>query len=459
MSDPVITVENLSKRYLVGHSSGEGGSDRYTALRDVLAREARNFARKAVDVFRGRQVVEGDEIEEFWALKNVSFEVERGEILGIIGRNGAGKSTLLKILSRVTEPTEGRVLLRGRVASLLEVGTGFHPELTGRENIFLNGAILGMTQREIRKKFDEIVAFAEVERFLDTPVKRYSSGMYVRLAFSIAAHLEPEILIVDEVLAVGDVNFQKKSLGKMHTVAAEENRTVLFVSHNLPAVQSMCDRAILVDSGAIVAQGAPRSVVKRYLAQAQSSSNGERLWSRDTAPGNESVALMAVRVFSSEGEPSGTLDSDQDVYVELDFIAKGEIHNLCVGFDLTNSEGVTLVRTYQTDLAPERWVPLQSGWNRWRCKIPKGLLNHGDFLVSPRIGIFNVSWIVYEDAVLQFRVNLRHGVSPLWHALSEANHPGLIAPILDWSESQLASQIGCGSLVANSMTVGVRSLG
>ena len=213
MSDIVIIVENLSKRYLVGHQSAE--RERYTALRDVIGREARNFARKAVDFVRGRQIVQGDEVEEFWALKDVSFEVKRGEVLGIIGRNGAGKSTLLKILSRITEPTRGRAILRGRVASLLEVGTGFHPELTGRENIFLNGAILGMTRAEIVRKFDEIVAFAEVERFLDTPVKRYSSGMYVRLAFAVAAHLEPEILIVDEVLAVGDAEFQKKCLGKM----------------------------------------------------------------------------------------------------------------------------------------------------------------------------------------------------------------------------------------------------
>src|SRR5215471_12296187 len=212
MSDAVITVENLSKRYLLGHRSGEQG---HNTFRDVITREARNFARKAVDVLQGRQVVQGDEVEEFWALKNVSFDVKQGETIGIIGRNGAGKSTLLKVLSRITDPTYGWVSLRGRVASLFEVGSGVHQELTGRENIFLNGAILGMTQREIKKKFDEIVAFAEVERFLDTPVKRYSSGMYVRLAFAVAAHLEPEILIVDEVLSVGDAEFQKKCLGKI----------------------------------------------------------------------------------------------------------------------------------------------------------------------------------------------------------------------------------------------------
>ena len=210
MAETIVTVENLSKRYLVVHQSVRRQND--TTFRDLIARETRHFARKAVDIVRRRQVIQGDEIEEFWALKDVSFDIKQGEVLGIIGRNGAGKSTLLKVLSRITEPTKGRVLLRGRVASLLEVGTGFHSELTGRENIFLNGAILGMTQREIRQKFDEIVAFAEVEKFLDMPVKRYSSGMYVRLAFAVAAHLEPEILIVDEVLAVGDLNFRKSAL-------------------------------------------------------------------------------------------------------------------------------------------------------------------------------------------------------------------------------------------------------
>src|SRR6516225_1346718 len=213
MSQPAITIENLSKRYLVGHQAARRETS--PTLRDAIVREARTFARKAIDVIRGRQIVQGDEIEEFWALKNLSFEVKQGEIVGIIGRNGAGKSTLLKLLSRITEPTSGRIRLRGRVASLLEVGTGFHPDLTGRENIFLNGAILGMSRFEIKRKFDEIVAFSEIEKFLDTPVKRYSSGMYVRLAFAVAAHLEPEILVVDEVLAVGDTEFQKKCLGNM----------------------------------------------------------------------------------------------------------------------------------------------------------------------------------------------------------------------------------------------------
>ena len=267
MSDAIITVENLSKKYLVGHQSGARSRSNYTALRDVIGREIRNVARKTGDVIRGRQVVQGDEVEEFWALRHVSFEVKQGEILGIIGRNGAGKSTLLKILSRITEPTEGRATLRGRVASLLEVGTGFHPELTGRENIFLNGAILGMSRAEIKRKFDEIVAFAEVDRFLDTPVKRYSSGMYVRLAFAVAAHLEPEILVIDEVLAVGDAEFQKKCFGKMGEVSRQEARTVLFVSHNQYLIQSLCQRCILLAQGQLANAGTPSEVLADYLYQ------------------------------------------------------------------------------------------------------------------------------------------------------------------------------------------------
>jgi len=251
MPDSVISIENLSKRYVIGHESHPDN------LRDSLHHTARKLWRR----FRWGT---GFQTEEFWALRDVSFEVKRGEVLGIIGRNGAGKSTLLKILSRITEPTAGRVAIRGRVASLLEVGTGFHPELTGRDNIFLNGAILGMKRAEIRRKFDEIVAFAEVDKFLDTPVKHYSSGMYVRLAFAVAAHLEPEILIIDEVLAVGDIAFQKKCLGKMQSVSQEEGRTVLFVSHNLPSIRNLCSSGLLLAGGLVGARGPVNKVLEIY---------------------------------------------------------------------------------------------------------------------------------------------------------------------------------------------------
>src|SRR6516162_901604 len=279
MPDPAIIVENLSKCYLVGHRSGEFGNRsggraryKYTALRDVIGREVRGFTRKALDVVHGRQVVQGDQVEKFWALKNISFEVKHGQAVGIIGRNGAGKSTLLKVLSRITAPTEGRVLLRGRVASLLEIGTGFHPELTGRENIFLNGAILGYSQREIRKRFDEIVAFAEVETFLDTPVKRYSSGMYMRLAFAVAAHLEPDILVIDEVLAVGDVEFHKKCLGKMQDVAGH-GRTVLFVSHNMAAIAGLTHATMVLHVGRVEFIGPTPAALKTYSALAAANAN------------------------------------------------------------------------------------------------------------------------------------------------------------------------------------------
>jgi ABC-type polysaccharide/polyol phosphate transport system ATPase subunit len=267
MSETVIAVESLSKRYVIEHTSGNQAHKPYTALRDVIGDEARNFARRAVGVTRGRQAFRAREFEEFWALKDMSFKVHRGEVLGIIGRNGAGKSTLLKILSRITEPTAGRVTLTGRVASLLEVGTGFHPELTGRENIYLNGAILGMSRAEIRRKFDEIVAFAGGEKFLDTPVKRYSSGMYVRLAFAVAAHLEPEILLVDEVLAVGDAEFQKKCLGKVDEISRQEGRTVLLVSHNLAAIAEMATRALLLDAGSVAVDGTVAEAVSTYLSR------------------------------------------------------------------------------------------------------------------------------------------------------------------------------------------------
>jgi lipopolysaccharide transport system ATP-binding protein len=297
MSTPVISVENLSKSYLIGH---QGPREPYTSLRDTLAHGAKSVLRKTCDLAMGKQSLQGDSVEEFWALKDVSFEVQQGEVLGIIGRNGAGKSTLLKVLSRITEPTSGRVTLTGRVASLLEVGTGFHPELTGRENIFLNGAILGMSRREIKDKFDEIVDFAGVEKFLDTPVKRYSSGMYVRLAFAVAAHLEPEILIVDEVLAVGDAEFQKKCMGKMKDVAGE-GRTVIFVSHNMGALATLCSRGVMLDRGSVVSDGAISRAFEFYYKTANSSNFAQF----DFDPAQPSITSIKV---DEEIKPHGDLN-------------------------------------------------------------------------------------------------------------------------------------------------------
>ena len=298
VANPIIQVEGLSKSYLVGHQSGD--REKYTALRDVIGRQVKSLARNASSMLRGKQIVHGDEVEEFWALNDVSFEISQGEVVGIIGRNGAGKSTLLKVLSRITEPTRGRIRLNGRVASLLEVGTGFHPELTGRENIFLNGAILGMTRSEIKRKFNEIVDFAEVEKFLDTPVKRYSSGMYVRLAFSVAAHLEPEILVVDEVLAVGDVQFQKKCLGKMSSVATA-GRTVLFVSHNMSAIEQMCSRTIILKCGSIAFDGDKQSGI---ALSSQDGSTSTSLGS-DLARRGNGVARMRNLDITSDAMIKG----------------------------------------------------------------------------------------------------------------------------------------------------------
>jgi lipopolysaccharide transport system ATP-binding protein len=292
----IITVEGVSKRYLIAHNNERQSTNRYIALREVIGRELRSITVKARQMLQGQQVLQGDRVEEFWALRNLNFEVKEGEVVGIIGRNGAGKSTLLKVLSRITEPTTGRIALRGRVGSLLEVGTGFHPELTGRENVFLNGAILGMSRREILKKFDEIVAFAGVENFLDTPVKWYSSGMYVRLAFAVAAHLEPEILIIDEVLAVGDTEFQKKCLGKMDEVSRREGRTILFVSHNLAAIAQMADRALLLDAGCITIDGSVTEVLSAYLSRGA----GKTHYSRPSDSQTETPHIAQIEVLTSD---------------------------------------------------------------------------------------------------------------------------------------------------------------
>jgi lipopolysaccharide transport system ATP-binding protein len=432
MSDIVIQVEGLSKLYRIGRAQ-----QRHDTLRDAIV----DFGSRIADRIRSIRDPSGvpsairqPQSEEFiWALKDVSFEVRRGEVLGIIGRNGAGKSTLLKILSRITEPTEGRAIVRGRVGSLLEVGTGFHPELTGRENIYLNGAILGMKKAEIDRKFDEIVAFAEIEKFLDTPVKRYSSGMYVRLAFAVAAHLEPEILLVDEVLAVGDAQFQKKCLGKMSQVAGE-GRTVLFVSHNMTAVKGLCKLTMLIEAGKIVQVGDPATVVARYLTSSCGTQSAVQ-WSEDVAPGNDELRLLGIRVYSENGDTGGVFSSSSGILVEMRFTTYTLHPALCVGFDLTTSQGEVIARSYQTDMRPDKWPRPKLGHNVWRCRIPPGLLNAGLYQISPRIGLHNMYWIVNTESVIQFEVILDHSVSPFWHSLDSRSRPGVIAPILEWEIS------------------------
>jgi lipopolysaccharide transport system ATP-binding protein len=344
MTDPIISVQNLSKRYMLGRSQPE--RERYVALRDVMVNEAKAMVRRGRDFLSGRPNEKRETEREFWALKDVSFEVKQGEVIGIIGRNGAGKSTLLKILSRITEPTEGRVALRGRVASLLEVGTGFHPELTGRENIFLNGAILGMGQKEVRRKLDEIVAFAEVERFLDTPVKRFSSGMYVRLAFSVAAFLEPEILIVDEVLAVGDGEFQKKCLGKMDEVSRGDGRTVLFVSHNMGVITSLCPTAIWLEKGSVHKIGDSRDVVSEYLTAG--STNEDKILDFSSAIRASGVTDDRLRIQSLEWLSPLPLRHGEPVELCVRFRTRAPVSQVSIGIGFSGLEGKRLL-TYETD--------------------------------------------------------------------------------------------------------------
>ena len=313
MSRPIISVENLGKRYRLRHAA-QGG---YVTFREAIAQKVRSLAR------RSPRPVDSQTQEDFWALRDVSFEIKQGDVVGIIGRNGAGKSTLLKVLSRITEPTTGRVRLGGRVASLLEVGTGFHPELTGRENIFLNGAILGMSKAEIRSKFDEIVVFAEVEKFLDTPVKHYSSGMYVRLAFAVAAHLEPEILVVDEVLAVGDSQFQEKCLGKMKQVAVGEGRTVLFVSHNLAAVEYLCASAIMLDGGNVVQTGETTNVLKTYRSRGGDGGHDAEIALR-RRPSWATPIITAARIRAIDEERHSNFSIGESILIEVSFQAPAD---------------------------------------------------------------------------------------------------------------------------------------
>lgn len=437
MTLPIISVENLGKSYLVGHE--RAGRESYTALRDVLARNVKNFGRKAIDLARGRQIIQGDEIEEFWALKDVSFDVKRGDVVGIIGRNGAGKSTLLKILSRITEPTQGRVTLRGRVASLLEVGTGFHPELTGRENIFLNGAILGMSRTEIRRKFDEIVEFAEVSKFLDTPVKRYSSGMYVRLAFAVAAHLEPEILVIDEVLAVGDASFQKKCLGKMQSVSAE-GRTVLFVSHQLAAITRLCNSAVLLDRGSIVTSGSTDEVVHAYLS-AGSHGPARRDW-RDAAkqPGNEIATLHEARIVDPDGRILPKLDIRKPIGVQMDF----EVHvpdvELTPNFHVYTSDGICAFIGNNSSLGQgqRRWDIGRYVSTMW---IPGNFLSEGTYVVGVALSTMNpLSIHFYEPDAIAFEVvDSLHGDSARGDYAGP--YPGVVRPVFEWTTDVISKEV------------------
>jgi lipopolysaccharide transport system ATP-binding protein len=430
MTDLAIQVDRVSKQYRIG----QGSQPRYRTLRDQVANVFTRPFRSLRSVIRKESLADSNfsrrDIEYIWALRDVSFEVQRGEVVGIIGRNGAGKSTLLKILSRITEPTEGSLDLFGRVGSLLEVGTGFHKELTGRENIYLNGAILGMKKQEIDRKFDEIVSFAETGKFIDTPVKFYSSGMGVRLAFAVAAHLEPEILLIDEVLAVGDVTFQKKCLNKMEDVG-QEGRTVLFVSHSMSSITRLCPRAILLDEGRIIQDGPSNEVVSAYLSKGLGTSP-QREWQRlERAPGNDVVRLCAVRVRSN-GKVTDAINIRDEVLIEIEYKVLKSGYILYPHFTLHNEEGAYLFVSIDQDPA---WLrkPRQEGHYISIGRIPGNFLAEGTMIVGaairteePRILHF------YEREAVAFQViDVKDGISA--RADYPRRLPGVVRPLLEWS--------------------------
>ncbi len=407
MDNQIIKVNDLSKCYRIGVKE-QGYKTFREAIMDFITAPVRNLTRlQRMTKFRDNTSL-NDEEDVIWALKNVSFEVNRGEVLGIIGRNGAGKSTLLKILSRITEPTGGSVELHGRVSSLLEVGTGFHSELTGRENIFLNGTILGMRKREIEEKFDEIVSFSEIGKFMDTPVKRYSSGMYVRLAFAVAAHLEPEVLLVDEVLAVGDIPFQKKCLGKMSNIA-RGGRTVLFVSHNMEAIKKLCGRAILLHQGKIVMEGAPDEVINKYLG-GEVVCTGERVWPDiDKAPGDNAVRLQAIRVLDRNKKVCLNFDVRDPVSIEIEYRVLEKDRRLVVHLVFINQKGHTIFISRDNLDSPWKDTICPTGYFRDICHIPGDFLNEGEISVECHIttvGTANTGHVSEQDLVT-FRVSDR----------------------------------------------------
>lgn len=427
-NDWAITAEGLGKTYLIRHQTAKS----YATLREVLADKARRVGGRVLHPLAGPSTQADPRREEFWALQDVSFVIQSGERVGIIGRNGAGKSTLLKILSRITDPSAGRLGIRGRVASLLEVGTGFHPELTGRENIYLNGAVLGMSRVDIKRKFDEIVAFAEVEQFLDTPVKRYSSGMYVRLAFAVAAHLEPEILIVDEVLAVGDASFQKKCLGKMEDVG-QEGRTVLFVSHNMAAITRLCERVILLDHGQVMADGLPGVVVGEYLRSGMGST-ALREWPQlQTAPGNDLVRLRAVRMRNGSGAMSDTMDIREPICLEVEYevLRPGQI--IVPHADFVNEEGVTAFVTIDLDPAWHR-RPRPVGTFVSTVRLPPNFLAEGSLVAGIALSTMDpfIVHVHVPDAVAFHVTDALDGDSA--RGDYGGHMPGVVRPLLEWSD-------------------------
>ena len=413
----IISVQHVSKKFLIGRLRLP-----YQTLRDSVM-----TAIKAPFRFRNRSDSTDDQI---WALKDVSFEVKPGEVLGFIGRNGAGKSTLLKILSRVTEPTSGRVELYGRSGSLLEVGTGFHPELTGRENIFMNGAILGMPRREILRKFDEIVAFAEVERFIDTPVKHFSSGMYLRLAFAVAAHLDPEILIVDEVLAVGDSRFQRKCLQKMEDVG-HQGRTVIFVSHSMAAISRLCSRAILIEGGRVAGDGPTDEVVNSYL-RGETNSAAAREWNSSTAPGNNVARLHSVKICDEDNAMVASVDIRHPVALVMEFEVLEPGHVLSPNFHIYSEEGIILF--VSNDLDPQ-WLgrPRPPGIYTSTAWIPGNFLAEGTLYVGAAVSTLDPVMVhFFEPQIVAFRVVDNHESGSV-RGDFKGPYPGVVRPALKWT--------------------------
>lgn len=407
MANIVIQAEQISKQYRLGViNHGQLAKDLQSWWARLRGKEDPNRLIDDEEAQIGH--ARGD---RFWALKDVSFDIAHGQRVGIIGRNGAGKSTLLKILSRITAPTEGVVRVKGRITSLLEVGTGFNMELTGRENVFLNGAIFGMNKVEVRKKFDEIVDFSEVERFIDTPVKRYSSGMYVRLAFAVAAHLEPDILIVDEVLAVGDASFQKKCLIKMEEASRDQGRTILYVSHNMPSILNLCERTILLASGKLVKDGNTKEVVESYL-EATGSKDGEIIWdSPETAPGNDEVRLHAVRILQEgTNEPTTEIDISRDILIQLSYWSLKKGTRIYPAIWLRDHMGTFVLSSTHhksISLTEDPWAgrPREVGLYESTCRIPGNFLNDNTYSISAILGRNFSETIVLKDFILSFTVH------------------------------------------------------